>query len=123
MFAIASVLNPAFDDRLKPMTAVHTQDDPNPYLAARREWDERYGGQIAQIRHWRWAAFVALTTAAVSSAGLVATLSERRIVPYIVKVDKLGSAMAVERAEEAAQPDRVMVVAGLARFIADMRSV
>jgi len=105
------------------MTALHTRDDPNPYLAARREWDERHGGQIAQIRQWRWAAFIALTTAAVSSAGLVATLSERRIVPYVVKVDKLGSAMAVERADEAAQPDRVMVVAGLARFIADMRSV
>lgn len=123
MFAVASVSSLAFDDRLKPMTAIHTQDDPNPYLAARREWDERYGGQIAQIRAWRWAAFIALTAAAVSSAGLVTTLSERRIVPYVVKVDKLGSAMAVERAEEAAQPDRVMVVAGLARFIADMRSV
>ena len=105
------------------MAALHTRDDPNPYLAARREWDERHGGQIAQIRHWRWAAFIALTAAAVSSAGLVATLSERRIVPYVVKVDKLGSALAVDRAEEAAQPDRVMVVAGLARFITDMRSV
>ena len=103
MFVVASDLNPAFHDRLKPMTAVHTQDDPNPYLAARREWDERYGGQIAQIRHWRWAAFLALTAAAVSSAGLVAMLSERRIVPYVVKVDKLGSALAVDRAEEAAQ--------------------
>jgi type IV secretion system protein TrbF len=105
------------------MTTVQTRDNPNPYLAARREWDERYGGQIAQIRQWRWAAFIALTVATVSSAGLVWTLSERRIVPYVVTVDKLGSAIAVGRADEAVQPDRAVTVAGLARFIADMRSV
>ncbi len=105
------------------MTTAQTRDNPNPYLAARREWDERYGGQIAQTRQWRWAAFIALTAATVSSAGLVVTLSERRIVPYVVTVDKLGSALAVGRADEAVQPDRAVTVAGLARFIADMRSV
>ena len=105
------------------MTTVQTRDNPNPYLAARREWDDRYGGQIAQIRQWRWAAFIALTAATVSSAGLVWTLSERRIVPYVVTVDKLCSAIAVGRADEAVQPDRAVTVAGLARFIADMRSV
>jgi type IV secretion system protein VirB5 len=104
------------------MTAV-SEHDPNPYVAARLEWNERFGGQAAQIRHWRWAAFLALAAAAVSSAGLVATLSERRIVPYVVKVDKLGSALAVDRADEAGRPDRALIVAGLARFITDMRSV
>jgi type IV secretion system protein TrbF len=100
-----------------------TLESPNPYVAARREWNERYGDQTAQTRHWRWATFLALTAAAISSAGLVATLSERRIVPYVVKVDKLGSALAVDRADAAAQPDRALTVAGLARFIADLRSV
>jgi type IV secretion system protein VirB5 len=102
---------------------VESQDNPNPYLAARLEWNERYGGQAAQIRQWRWAAFLAFATAAVSITGLVATLSERRIVPYVVKVDRLGSALAVARADEAAQPDKALIVAGLARFITDMRSV
>ena len=63
------------------------------------------------------------TAATVSSAGLVVTLSERRIVPYVVTVDKLGSALAVGRADEAVLPERAVTVAGLARFIADMRSV
>ena len=25
----------------------------NPYLAARREWDERYGDLISRARNWR----------------------------------------------------------------------
>ena len=32
----------------------------NPYLAARREWDERYGDLISRARNWRLAAFLAL---------------------------------------------------------------
>jgi type IV secretion system protein VirB5 len=98
-------------------------DDPNPYLAARLEWTERYGGLAAQIRQWRYAAFSALAAAALSSAGLVATLNERRVVPYVVKVDRLGAALAVDRADEAGRPDRALIVASLARFIADTRSV
>ena len=30
----------------------------NPYLAARREWDERYGDQITRARNWRTMAFL-----------------------------------------------------------------
>ena len=38
---------------------------PNPYLDARREWNERYGSYIAQARNWRFAAVVALLLALV----------------------------------------------------------
>jgi type IV secretory pathway TrbF-like protein len=31
-----------------------------PYLAARQEWNERYGDYIARARNWRRAAFAAL---------------------------------------------------------------
>jgi type IV secretion system protein VirB5 len=100
-------------------------NDPmlNPYLAGRREWNERYGDYIARARSWRAAAFLALFAAVIASAGLVRVASQSRIVPYIVRVDKLGAAAVVDRADEAAKPDQPLIVASLARWIADIRSV
>ena len=39
----------------------------NPYLAARREWDERYGSLITRARNWRMAAFLALGIAVIET--------------------------------------------------------
>src|SRR5437763_12356073 len=44
----------------------------NPYLAARREWDERYGSLITRARNWRVAAFRALGIAVIETGGMVA---------------------------------------------------
>ena len=35
----------------------------SPYLVARREWDERYGGLIKRAQQWRAAAVLALLVA------------------------------------------------------------
>jgi len=100
-----------------------TQDTANPYLNARREWNERYGGYIAQARNWRIAALLSLCIALVSAGGLIHVASQSQIVPYIVRVDKLGSAAAVERAGEPFKPGNELIVASLARWIADIRAV
>lgn len=65
---------------------------PNPYLAARREWNERYGSYIVRERAWRRAFFAALLAAVAATlvAGWLAAQS--RVVPYVVEVDALGRA-------------------------------
>jgi type IV secretion system protein VirB5 len=100
-----------------------SQAAQNPYLAARREWNERYGDYIAQARNWRFAAVLALFIALIAAGGLVHVASQSQIVPYIVRVDKLGSAAAVDRVGEPFKPGNELIVASLARFIADVRSV
>ncbi len=102
-----------------------TDQTTSPYLDARREWNERYGSYVAQARNWRAAAFFALVLAAGAVAGLVKIASQSQIVPYIVRVDKLGNAAAVDRADRAGsfKPDNQLIVASLARWIADIRSV
>jgi type IV secretion system protein VirB5 len=95
----------------------------SPYLAARQEWLERYGDYIAQARAWRIAAILALIIAALACCGLLLLMRQARVVPYVVKVDKLGAALAVERAEEAARPDAAIIKAQLARWVIATRSV
>ena len=95
----------------------------SPYLAARREWNERYGSYIKQRDDWRLAARVSWGITAVAVAGIVWIGAQNRVVPYVVQVDQLGATVPVGRADVAAQPDARIVRAQLARWVAATRSV
>jgi type IV secretion system protein VirB5 len=102
-------------------------DPENPhsavYLAARREWNERYGDYIAQAHAWRLTALASLGVAFVAVAGVVWIGAQNRIVPYVVQTDRLGDAIAVSRADIAPPADPRLIRAQLARWVTDVRSV
>src|SRR3569833_898901 len=87
--------------RIAPMA-----EPPNPYLDARREWNERYGDYIAQARNWRYAAFITLLVCGALALGVVWQMTQSRIVPYIVEVDSLGRPLAIARADKATPTDQ-----------------
>jgi type IV secretory pathway TrbF-like protein len=93
------------------------------YMAARAEWNERYGSYIQQARFWRLAFFMSATVSLISVGGVVYIGSQSRLVPYIVEVNKLGDALAAERADVASTPDTRLIRAQLARWISDTRTV
>ena len=93
------------------------------YLAARREWNERYGDYIAHANNWRLIAIAALGVAAVAVAGNVWQSTQSRVQPFIVEVDKLGDALAIQRADVASPVPLGVVRAQLARYIQDVRTV
>ena len=82
------------------MTEVH-----NPYLAARHEWDERYGDLITRARNWRTVAVLCALTALVATAGIMWLSAHSRIVPFVVLVDSLGRPLASGIAEQATVND------------------
>lgn len=102
---------------------VQDSSQENSYLAARREWNERYGDYIARARSWRWAAMGALAVALVLAVGVAWQAAQSKVVPYVVEVDKLGQTVAVARADRAAPADVRVVKAQLAAWISDVRSV
>ena len=93
------------------------------YLAARREWNERYGSYIAQANTWRLVAVASLAIGAVAVGGDMWLAAQSRVVPYVVEVNKLGDELAVHRANVATTVDTAVIRAQLARFISDVRSV
>ena len=102
--------------------------DPNSphsavYLAARREWNERYGDYIAQANNWRLVAVAALGVAAVAVAGNVWQSSQSRVQPFVVEVNKLGDALAVQRADVASPLPVGVIRAQLARYVQNVRAV
>lgn len=98
-------------------------EETNPYLDARREWNERYGDYIAQAHTWRLAAFASLAISALAVGGLAWMATQSKVTPYIVEVNGLGDAVPVSIAEKAARPDARIIRAQLARWITNVRSV
>ena len=95
----------------------------NPYLAARKEWDERYGDLISRARNWRAAFFVAAAVAFLAVGGMIVIAKQARIVPYVVAVDSLGRTVASGPAEQATLADDRLKRAALNSWIADWRLV
>jgi type IV secretion system protein VirB5 len=98
-------------------------NEPNPYINARREWVERYGDYITQARNWQIAATAGIITAIILSVGLVVSITQNKITPYIVEVDKLGQVAAIEPAGEFKKLDAKVIKSSLAHFIENSRSV
>lgn len=109
----------------RPKAPVLDPDNPHSavYLAARREWNERYGSYIAQAHTWRLVAFASLGVAFIAVAGVVWIGTQIRVVPYVVQTDKLGDAVAISRADISPPADPRLIRAQLARWVADVRSV
>jgi type IV secretion system protein TrbF len=95
----------------------------NPYLAARREWDERYGDLIARAKNWRLLALLEAVALILTIGGLVMLANKSRIVPYVVEVDSLGRQVGGGFASQATVADDKLKRASLYRWISDLRSI
>ena len=95
----------------------------NPYLNARREWNNHVGGVLSASRTWQVIGIVSLMIALVAVAGMIHIASQSKFVPYVVEVDRHGQVRAVQAADVAAPADQRVIHAALASFINDARLV
>jgi type IV secretion system protein TrbF len=103
--------------------AVLKSTTENPYLTARRSWNEHVGAVVSSRQTWQVVGILSLLIALASVGGIVYIGSQSKFVPYVVEVDKLGQAVAIAPAEAAAPADKRVVEASVASFIADARLV
>lgn len=111
-------------DKLRRRDAASTTiEDANPYLNARRSWNEHVGGLAASRRMWQVVAILSLLIVLAAVGGIITIGSQSKFVPYVVKVDDLGSAVAVARADRAAPVDPRVVQAQVGSFVQSARMV
>ena len=106
--------------------AVHygkTPQPETPYQRASQVWDERIGSARVQAKNWRYMAFGSLILSAGFAAALVYQSARGTVVPWVVQVDNLGQAQAVEPATADFRPTDPQVAWHLARFIEQTRSI
>lgn len=95
----------------------------NPYLAARREWDERYGEFITRARNWRTMAVISALVALIATGGMLWQSARSRVVPFVVLVDSLGRPIASGLAEQASVGDDRLRRAVIQDWIENVRMV
>jgi type IV secretion system protein VirB5 len=95
----------------------------NPYLAARHEWDERYGDQITRARNWRIMAALSGVVALVATSGLIWNSIHSRVVPFVVLIDSLGRPVASGIAEQSSGNDDRLRRASIFTWVENLRLV
>lgn len=116
----------AFFDRFKkdaPAAAAAGTGVENPYVLARREWNERYGSYIFQRNIGFGIGFGGLLVAALAVGGLVHIGSQSKFVPYVIEVEHFGRPAAVSRADSAEAPLPRVMAAQMAEWVSNMRTV
>ncbi len=98
--------------------------ESNPYLNARREWDERYGSALSRMRTWQITAVCALAVTALAVAGVVIIGAQSKIQPYVIQVDRLGSPVAVAQpAAAGGAVEQRVAVATVANWVWEARTM
>ncbi|WP_027061087.1 conjugal transfer protein TrbF [Mesorhizobium loti] len=100
-----------------------TPQPETPYQKAAQVWDDRIGSARVQAKNWRLMAFGSLLLAGGFAAALVWQSGRGTIVPWVVQVDRLGQAQAVEPAVADYRPTDPQIAWHLARFIEQVRSI
>ena len=100
-----------------------TNPPDNPYLAARQEWTERYGSYVKAARSWRIVGVTGMLLAVISTSYALYQSTQVKLVPYIVEVDKLGSAVSAGFPQQIEYADPRVVRATLGDFVTNFRSV
>ena len=82
-----------------------TPEPVTPFQKAAQLWDERIGASRVQAKNWRLMAVGSLALSGALACGLIWQSLQSRVVPYVVRVDRLGNAQAVAPATAGYQPD------------------
>ncbi len=98
-------------------------ENDNPYLSARRTWNDHMRSVQASRNMWQILALLCLLIALAGIGGVVVIGSQSKFIPYVVQVNNLGEAVAVSRADTAAVADQRVIHASVAAFINDLRLV
>lgn len=94
-----------------------------PYLAGRREWNERYGSYIKRENNWRLVALGSIAVAVIAVSGLVWVSGQAKVVPYAVQLNGNNEVVRVQRADVASRPNANQMRAALRNWVIGARTV
>lgn len=95
----------------------------NPYLAARRTWNDHVGAVVSQRQTWQVIGLLSLLIALASVGGVIHIGRQSKFIPYVIEVDKLGQTLAAGPVQAANPADPRVVHASVSEFISDARLV
>ena len=94
-------------------------ENENPYLAARRTWNELMAASLANRQMWQLFGILALMITLAAVGGMIYIGSQSKFIPYVVEVDRHGETIAIAPAQRAGKADPRVVHANVASFISE----
>ena len=101
----------------------YEREEGNPYVSARKEYEDRYGSAIKSAARWRQISILITFMCMFFGGAMVWQSVQNKVVPYIVQVDEHGYAVTIKSAAQGAAADPLVVMATLGRVIMDLRTV
>jgi type IV secretion system protein VirB5 len=95
----------------------------DPYIKARKEYDEITHNINASKQNWQRIAFVLGLALVISIMSNIFTIHRTHVVPYVVQVDNLGRAMATGEVKELPLNDERIIKAFVFQYIDMARCV
>jgi type IV secretion system protein VirB5 len=95
----------------------------SPYLAAREEWNERFGSYVKAARDWKRLAYLEGGILLVLVGGFVLLSLQSKVAPYVARVNSAGEVVNVQRADVAATPNTNEIRAALRSWVIGARTV
>jgi type IV secretion system protein VirB5 len=98
-------------------------ENTNPYLAARRTWNDQSAANVASRQMFQLIGVLSLLVALAGVGGMTYIGSQSKFIPYVVEVDRHGQRQAVGPADRASPVDQRVVHAAVADWISSIRLV
>ena len=95
----------------------------NPYLAARKEYGDRYGSAVKDAARWRQISIFMVMLCLAFGATMMWLASQNKVIPYIVQVDKHGYAVAIKSSQQGSIADTRVIIAALGGFFVNFKTV
>ncbi|MDF7677058.1 conjugal transfer protein TrbF [Neisseriaceae bacterium ESL0693] len=115
--------SPELDSTEEKKETKHHDRVENPYLSARRTWNEHIGSVVSSRQTWQVIGILSMLIALASIGGIIHIGSQSKFIPYVVQVDKLGQTIAAGPVTEANKADPRIIHATIADFISSSRIV
>ncbi len=96
---------------------------PNPYVSAKRTWNDHVGSVITAKQTWQFIGVLSLLIAFAAVGGIVYIGSQSKYIPYVIEVDKFGQVQSMGPIAETTIADTKVVGATVAKFIENSRLV
>lgn len=98
-------------------------ESDNPYLSARRTWNEHIRGVVSSRQSWQFIALLSMLITLASIGGIIHIGSQSKFIPYVVQVDKLGEAVAAGPVTATTSVDPRILSTTVSEFISSARVV
>lgn len=100
-----------------------TSSLPSNVIAARHEFETVFGNLARGKRNWQIMAFGAMALLGVREVAYQRYAAGSKITPYVVEIDQFGRAQSFGPVEPLKSTDRRVIIAELASFIRNLRTV